>query len=728
MTIPSSVVTNTLIRYLNAGADEGKKTFKKIQNLLGFLGKESAEDVLELSKDAAEEKEKEEKPTGILKRIEEKNDHQARILHELLRHTVLEDFKQEGVAKEYNEILNQLPKTIDFYVRKNYAGAIQEVKELIKEDFLTDFTTNFPKYFSSYKRSEGTKEDEGKNFKKSDRAIVRVLAPRGHENALESLIKSTKFKVQIGKTRPSDISVITAPGTFKVPSDKDLEEKLNESGVELTLQTGSTRITLKNEEVQTLKMTLVPGKTYTLVYKGRIKGRGGDQGLFEVEEKAADLSKVESKYGTLSLNDLKSFIQYALNHYIQNLKSKPQEITETEFSKLTKGVSDKELTLDSIMEEAGSVADMASDEDEPDTEATPEERQKKREEEQVGKDKARDRKRRSLGLTEDAWEEFAPGEKDKIENEVDRIKTTIANEYETIDDKTVLGSIKDIMYTRSFVKSFMDFLFEPGQDIGSKKGLKDWKELVRKNAGDWVKKDDTLKKVYLNTVASKTESGSSMASEALAKIKSNESLNKLFEAAVSSLNKEQLGKEEEDRDNAKKQIEKIKEKNISREKDGIKPLPLPSVKKKLKQTHPLVDDTNGKKVNLQSLKKIIESNPELKKAVYSDEDIAKKLTPSMSGDSVDKDVFGSAIYAYIGEFIQDLQKKILEMGPAEFPNLMKILKRKEDRKDDTHPESYRQELKQKAIGDNAKHIPKRKASEFSFFIKNALVNFRNQGK
>ncbi len=369
MPIPSSVVTNTLIRYLNAGTDNSKKTFKKIQNLLGFLGKESAEDVLELSKDAAE---KEEKPTGILKRIEEKNDHQARILHELLRHTVLEDFKQEGVAKEYNEILNQLPKTIDFYVRKNYAGAIQEVKELIKEDFLTEFTTNFSKYFSSYKRSEGTKEDEGKNFRKSDRAIVRVLAPREHENALESLIKSTKFKVQIGKTRPSDISVITAPGTFKIPSDKDLEDKLNDSGVELTIQTGSTRVTLKNEEVQTLKMTLVPGKTYTLDYKGRIKGRGGDQGLFEVEEKAADLSKIENKYGTLSLEDLKSFIQYSLGHYIQNLKSKPEEITETEFSKLTKGISDKELTLDNIMEESGSVSDMASDEDTPDTEATPE--------------------------------------------------------------------------------------------------------------------------------------------------------------------------------------------------------------------------------------------------------------------------------------------------------------------------------------------------------------------
>ncbi len=283
------------------------------------------------------------------------------------------------------------------------------------------------------------------------------------------------------------------------------------------------------------------------------------------------------------------------------------------------------------------------------------------------------------------------------------------------------------MYTRSFVKSFMDFLFEPGQDIGSKKGLKDWKELVRKHAGDWVKKDDTLKKVYLNTVASKTESGSSMASEALEKIKSNETLNKLFEAAISSLNKGQLGKEEEDRENTKKQIEKIKEKNLSREKDGIKPIPVPTVKKKLKQIHPLVDDISGKKVNLQSLKKIIESNPELKKAVYSDDDIAKRLTPSMSGDSVDKDIFGSAIYAYIGEFIQDLQKKVLEVGPAEFPNLMKILKRKEDSKNDTHPETYRQELKQKALGDNAKHIPKRKASEFSFYVKNALSTLRNKG-
>lgn len=728
MTISSAVVINTLTRYLSAGTDGGKKTFKKIQNLLGFMGKESAEDVLELSVDAADTEVKEEKLTGIKKRIEEKNDHQARILHELLRNVVLEDFKQDGVTKDYNDILNQLPKTIDFYVNKNYAGAILPVKELIKEDFLTDFITNFPKYFSAYKRTEDSKEDEGKGFRKSDRAIVRVQAQRENESALEGLIKSNKFKVQVSKTRPSDLSVITAPGTFKVPSNKELEDKLNEEKVELTIQTGSTRITLKNEEVQTLKMTLVPGKTYTFGYKGRIKGRGGDLGLFEVEEKAADATKVENKYGTLSLEDLKSFIQHALGHYIQNLKSKPQEITETEFSKLTKGISDKELTLDHIMEEAGSVADMASDEDEPDTEATPEQRKKKREEEQVGKEKARDRKRRSLGLTEEAWEEFAPSEKDKVENEVDRIKTTLANEYETITDKTVLGSVKDLLYTRSFVKSFLDFLFDPGQDIGTKRGLKDWKELVRKHASDWVKEDDTLKKVYLNTMASKTESGSSMASEAIAKIKANESLNKLFEATVNSLNKEQLGKEESDRENAKNQIEKIKEKNISREKDGVKPLPVPTVKKKLKQVHPLVEDISGKKVNLQSLKKVIESNPELKKAVYSDEEVAKNLTPSMGEGKIDKDVFGTAIYSYLGEFIQDLQKKVLEIGPSEFPNLMKILKRKEDSKDSIHPESYRHELKQRAIGDNAKHIPKRKASEFSFFIKNALVNFRNQGR
>jgi hypothetical protein len=384
------------------------------------------------------------------------------------------------------------------------------------------------------------------------------------------------------------------------------------------------------------------------------------------------------------------------------------------------------------------VADLAEDEDEVDTEGTPEKRKKKREEEQKGKEKLKDRQRRSLGLTEESWERFAPSDKDKIEKEVDSIKTALANEYDTISDKDVLGSVKDLLYTRTFVKSFMDYLFDPSIDIGSKRGVKDWRELVRKNASDWVTDDPTLKKVYLNTMASKTESGSSMASEALAKIKANEGLNKLYEAAVGDLNKSQLKQEEEDRDAVRKEIEKIKEKNTSREKDGIKPLPVPTVKKKLKQTHPLVEDVSGKKVNLSSLKKIIESNADLKKEVYSNDEIAKNLTPNLSEGKIDKDVFGSAVYSYIGEFIKDLQEKILKLGPSEFPNLMKILKRKENSKDDTYPETYRQELKQRVVGprpdlkdeqkQKALDIPKRKASEYSFLIKNAFLHIKNQGK